>query len=179
MLIPILLDGITVDQRHRPRLLVQLSRQVLKVMTTGFHASQHYLGFRTSGGFINGLTQLVNAVLKDVDLKRGSHDLSQPVVDHHHVKVLVNIQGDAQDAIQWHASNLVGECLPALAAQVSPSFSAHDWYLLIVGVPVGETGAGQHSGASPVILNGLRPLPAMGRRYSIGGGAAVNHLQNL
>ena len=179
LLIPILLDSIAVDQCHRPRLSVQLSRQVLKVMTAGFHADQHHLRLRPVGGFINGLTQLVEAALKDVNLKRGDHDLPQRAVDHHRVKVLVNIQGDAQDTIQRHASNPVGECLSALSAQVSPSFSAHDWYLLELGVPVGETKAGQHSSASPVFFNGLRTLTVTGRRYSIGGGGDVNHLQNL
>lgn len=48
----------------------------------------------------SGLTQLLKATLKDVDLKRGGHDLPQPVVDQHQVKVLVNFQGDAQDAVQ-------------------------------------------------------------------------------
>jgi hypothetical protein len=37
---------------------------------------------------------------RDVNLKRHRHDLAQGIVDHHHVKVLVDVQGDAQDLLQ-------------------------------------------------------------------------------
>jgi hypothetical protein len=95
------------------------------------------------------------------------------------MKVLVNIYGNAQDTVQRNTSNLVGKCLASFTSKVSTSFSAHDWLLLIRDVPVGEAGTERTPCASPVFVNGLRPLRMVGRRYFTLIDGLVNHLQNL
>jgi hypothetical protein len=68
--------------------------------------------------------------------------------------------------------------LSSLTPQVSALFSAHDWNLLNMDVPVGESGTGQKLCASPISVNGLRPLHTIGRRHftCIDGGVVAPHL---
>ena len=107
------------------------------------------------------------------------NDFTQGIVEHHHMKVLVDVQGDAQDLLHGNASNLVGKGLSSLTPQVSVFFPAHGWYLLNMDVPAGQAGMGQTSCASPAFFNGLRPRRMMGRRYLITNRGGVNHPQNL
>ena len=159
--------------------VVQMARQVLEVVTAGLHTCQDHLSSCPNDGLVDSLTQVIKPGLEDVDLERRHHDLSQRIVDDHHVEVLVNIQGDAQDLIQRDTTNLVGERLSSFAPQVSALFPAHDWNLLVVNVPVGESRTEQKTCASPIFINGLCPLHMMGQRHSTGFDGGVNHLQNL
>jgi hypothetical protein len=109
----------------------QLSGQVLKVVTGRFHPSQNDLRPNSNGGLFDRLTQLLESGLKNVDLKGRRHDLAQCIMQHHDMKVLVDVYGDAQYTLKGNATNLVGKGLAALAAQVGTFLSAHCSYLLL------------------------------------------------
>jgi len=179
VLVPVLLDGEAIDQRHRLGSFVQMTSQVLKVVTAGLHPSQDHPSSCPNDGLVDSTTQLLKPAPEDVDLKRGRHDLSQGVVDDDHVEVLMDVQGDAQDLIQRNTTNLVSKRLSSLTPQVSMPFPAHNWYLLNMDVPVGESGTGQKPCASPISVNGLRPLHTIGRRHFTCIDGGVNHPQNL
>ena len=92
------------------------------------------------------------------------------------MKVLVDVNGDAQDALKSNTTNLVGKCLPALPAQMCSILSAHIGYLLLVSVSVKEAGTEWEPCVSPVLPEGIRPLYTKGGQYSNRNRGGVNHL---
>ena len=157
LLVSIFFDGKAVDQGHGMRSILQMSGQVLKVVTGRFHPSQNNLCLNTMAGFLDRLTQLLKSGLKHVDLKSRRDDLAQCVVQHHDVKVLMDVKGDAQYTLKGNAANLVGKGLAALAAQVGTFLSAHCSYLLLSRWWCSKAGAECKCCASPVFRNRLRP----------------------
>jgi hypothetical protein len=116
LLLAVLLDGEAVDQFHRLRVLDQMACQVLKVVAGRLHAHQHHLRLGASPGLGNRLTQLIEPALVDVHIKWLYHDLTQTIVDHRHMKILADVQGDAQDLFGGNPSNEFGKSLTALTA---------------------------------------------------------------
>jgi hypothetical protein len=136
------------------------------------------LGLRL--GLVNHLAQLIIPALVDVHLKRRFHNLAQTIVDHRHMKVFANVNGDAQNPFGGNPSNEFGKCLSALTAQMVNSFLTHGMYLLSVKDGIHLRGQSRMSmGASPVIHNETRPRLVVGLRYFISyiGGFGIGHLQ--
>jgi len=76
LLLTVLLDGKAIDEDHWLGALQQMAGQVFEVMTGRFHADQHELGVGARPGLINGLTQLIEPALEDVDLESWCHNLT-------------------------------------------------------------------------------------------------------
>lgn len=131
LLLPVLLDRETVDQLHRLRALEQMAGQVLEIVAGGFHTDQYYLSPGANPGLFNLLTQLLEPALVDVNLKLPAlslskgrrHDLTA-IVNHCHMKVFADIQGDAQDLLRWNTPDEIDKSLTALTAQMGKTFLA-------------------------------------------------------
>jgi len=180
LLAPVLFDRIPVNQRDRLGSSAQVAGQVLKVMPGRFQAGQDHLGSAPRAGFVYRGAQGGETALKDIDLKGRRHDLAQGIVDHHDVKILANIQGDAQGTFRGDVTNSVGEGLTAIAFQMGGRFVTQGWYLLSAkSDPAREIAEGLAC-ASPVFDDGLRSRAAAGRRFFIcPKGSGVNPARRI
>ena len=82
---------------------------------SGFHAEQHNLCLGFGLGVSDGLTELIEAHLKDVNLAGRRDEFAEGTVQHHDVEVFVNVQGDAQNPLRRNT-----EQRPVLPAQRPP-----------------------------------------------------------
>jgi hypothetical protein len=171
LLIPVLADSKAVDQPDGLGALDQMARQILKVMACRLHADQNQLRLGLGRGSVDGLAQLIKTMLQEIDLASGCHDIPQGIVNHRDMKVLANVQGDAQDLIHRDTPDLVSEFFTPFTSQVGMSTLAHGWYLLLLKLllrmPTGVIRTGQRDGASPALVDGLRSRRMVGRRYFI------------